>query len=306
MTQPDYTLRPLEPDKDFPALVELINLSAQDDLEEMATSEEEQRSLAELPGHNPEQDTWLAVATDAETFLGYADVWRPPETPNATLSLTVHPDHRRQGIGQALLERSETRARALGAAALEVYAPPEDAQTLAWLKERGFTLGGAYRAMTVELDEVPNPVLPSGFTLHSYEDIWDETVLAEAIEQGHAGLFGHNAVTEGGLETLLEAFDFENILLLFDAAGEVAGYCKFAPLEEGEGYLDAPGVVPEHRQPELYQALATAALQQLQVQGCDLVMLESWGDSDEVIQTYERLGFAVEHTLLGFTKPLDK
>ena len=270
----------------------------------METTEEEQRSLAELPGHAPTQDTWVAVADGSDVFLGYVDVWRPPETPSATLSLTVHPEYRGQGIGQALLERAEDRARSLGGAALEVYAPPEDEQTLNWLKKRGFTLGGAYRSLTVELDEVPNPSLPPGFTLHSYDDIWDETVLARAIEQGHDGLFGHNAVTEAGLETLLEAFDFENILLLFDAKDEAAGYCKFAPLEEGEGYLDAPGVVPEHRHPNLYRALVTAALQQLQVQGVDAVTLESWGDSDEVIAAYETLGFAVEHTLLGFTKPL--
>ena len=295
-------MRPLNVAEDFPALVELINLSAQAEAEELATTEEEQRSLAELPGHDPEQDTWVAVAGDA--FLGYADVWRPPETSGATLSLTVQPEHRQQGIGRALLEQAQTRARDLGATALEVYAAPEDTQTLEWLKARGFTLGGAYRSMTVELDEVPNPSLPSGFTLHTFEEVWDETVLANAIERGHAGLFGHNAVTELGLETLLEAFDFENILLLFDAEGEVAGYCKFAPLEEGEGYLDAPGVVPEQRRPELYRALATAALQQLQVQGCDFVTLESWGDSDEIIEAYKELGFDLEHTLLGFTLPL--
>ena len=299
----NYTLRPLNPTEDFPALVELINLSAQEETEELATTEEEQRSLAELPGHDPEKDTWVAVAAD-DTFLGYADVWRPPETSGATLSLTVHSEYRQQGIGRALLEQAQTRARDLGATALEVYAAPEDPRTLEWLKARGFSLGGAYRSMTAELGDVPNPALPTGFTLHTFEEVWNETVLANAIEQGHAGLFGHNAVTEAGLETLLEAFDFENILLLFDAEGEVAGYCKFAPLEEGEGYLDAPGVVPEQRRPELYRALATAALQQLQVQECDFVTLESWGDSDEVIEVYRGLGFDLEHTLLGFTLPL--
>ena len=165
MTDSDYTLRPLDSDEDFPALVELINLSARDDLEGLVTTEEEQRSLAELPGHNPTQDTWLAVAIDSDTFLGYADVWRPPETSGATLSLTVHPNYRKQGIGEALLKQVETRARSLGAAALEVYAPPEDEQTLNWLKKRGFTLGGAYRSMTVELDEVPNPSPSDGVHL---------------------------------------------------------------------------------------------------------------------------------------------
>ena len=57
------------------------------------------------------------------------------------------------------------------------------------------------------------------------------------------------------------------------------------------GYIDAPGVVPQHRRLDLYRALVLTGIRWLRSQGYALVEMESWGDKLEVLKMYRELGF---------------
>jgi ribosomal protein S18 acetylase RimI-like enzyme len=57
------------------------------------------------------------------------------------------------------------------------------------------------------------------------------------------------------------------------------------------GYIDAPGIVPQHRRLDLYRALVLTGIRWLHEQSQILVEMESWGDKLEVLKMYRELGF---------------
>jgi N-acetylglutamate synthase-like GNAT family acetyltransferase len=58
-------------------------------------------------------------------------------------TVAVHPDHQRRGLGRQLLERTRSRARALGATTLDAWTR-DDADTLAWYRAMGFVESDHY------------------------------------------------------------------------------------------------------------------------------------------------------------------
>jgi ribosomal protein S18 acetylase RimI-like enzyme len=57
------------------------------------------------------------------------------------------------------------------------------------------------------------------------------------------------------------------------------------------GYIDAPGIVPQHRRLDLYRALVLSGIGWLREQGQSIIEMESWGDKLEVLKMYRELGF---------------
>jgi ribosomal protein S18 acetylase RimI-like enzyme len=69
---------------------------------------------------------------------------------------------------------------------------------------------------------------------------------------------------------------------------------------EPTGYIDAPGVVPQHRRLDLYRALVLTGIKWLRMQGQTLIEMESWGDKLEVLKMYRELGFKDKRQLVSY------
>ena len=105
------TLRPVEPEVDAAALVELVNADAahvgnpiRDSIDEM---------IEELTGSEVDvtRDTLIAVAPDGSAIgWAFANRVMSPEKPRVFLFGRVHPSLQGQGIGRALLRWSKARA----------------------------------------------------------------------------------------------------------------------------------------------------------------------------------------------------
>jgi ribosomal protein S18 acetylase RimI-like enzyme len=67
--------------------------------------------------------------------------------------LAVHPDHQRQGIGAALLEEAERRARERGLERLEAWTR-DDAHVQRWYERNGFALIDGYLHVYLERDDL--------------------------------------------------------------------------------------------------------------------------------------------------------
>ena len=129
------------------------------------------------------------------------------------------------------------------------------------------------------------------------------SLLLEVIHRSYTDTWGHaendQATTEAHVLEWLTGADPSGIFLAFASEGSVAGFCRAIPalspqeLEDSDltDEVEQPGVVPEHRHQELYRPLVLTALHWLRSQGRHAVMLQSWGDDEQTIASYQEIGW---------------
>lgn len=158
-------------------------------------------------------------------------------------------------------------ARAAGAELVWVYTNDD-------LSGHGFRRAGAYVRM--HADEIP--------VRKREPSLLEERDYAEVLARAYAGLWGHKLVSP-----LAQPPDGAVVVGV-----PVVGLCRVFPAER---LIDAPGVLPEGREPDAYASLLVAACTVL---GAGPADLDSWGDADETIEAYEDLGFDVVERVQGW------
>jgi mycothiol synthase len=302
-------VRLFDPERDFPALVNLINAIEAVDQSGEATTEDQQRAQIAWPGRDLAQDRCVVLhPDDPQLFLGFSDSWKSPTTPTADMYVGVHPAWRRRGLGSDLLQRALMRARAQGAADVAIYAEASNHASQMFLHRHGFTRIGAFAALQMTLPPVLEaPQWPIGYTLYHFSEKADIASLVAVLNQSYGDLFGHKLTNETTIQRWLDAEASQNILLLADERQAVVGICRVRPTrieEDGReapiGYLDAPGLVPNHRHIGLYRSLVLAGIALLRVRGHTAIVLESWGDNEGVIDAYCELGFTRQRHFVAY------
>jgi ribosomal protein S18 acetylase RimI-like enzyme len=297
-----YTFRHVEPQYDLPKLARLLAEVEAADREDRDTSQTKLREQLSLPGHDPAQDSWAVEAVDdPERLVAFAGVWKAPDSDRADIMGVVNPDVRHKGIGRILIGRVLTRARVLGVRQVDAYADARNEAGMAFLHEHNFLPVAAYTRLRARRGaQVSPPSYPPGFTVKSFDRVLDVSILAEAMNGGYDGLWGHQRVTEAELGSMLKEYPQEGIFLVFDAGNEVAGVCRAeisqrltAQRGEPTGLVDSPGVIPFRRRDGLYLPLLLSAMRYVAAQNPGAIELESWGDDDRVLASYEKAGFAV-------------
>lgn len=198
------TLRPVEPEVDAAALVELVNADAahvgnpiRDSIDEM---------IEELTGSEVDvtRDTLIAVAPDGSAIgWAFANRVMSPEKPRVFLFGRVHPSLQGQGIGRALLRWSKARAEEIldghpggtvqvqnfeGDARAIRLCESEGARAIRWFAEMVHTFANTN-------EETATP-LPAGFRVvplatveseklrllhnHCFADHWGSSAFTEA------------------------------------------------------------------------------------------------------------------------------
>jgi ribosomal protein S18 acetylase RimI-like enzyme len=109
------------------------------------------------------------------------------------------------------------------------------------------------------------------------------------------------------MSSWLPNFNQQGLFLVFSEKGRVIGISRVEPSSERTqkngvptGYIDAPGIVPQHRRLDLYRALVLTGIRWLHEQGQSLIEMESWGDKLEVLKMYRELGFTDIRQLVCF------
>lgn len=159
-------------------------------------------------------------------------------------------------------------ARATGAELLWVHTNDD-------LSAHGFRRAGAYVRM--HADEAPvraNRSIP----------LLEERDYAETLARAYSGLWGHKHVSPLAVPP-------QDAVVV---GVPVVGLCR---VWKDDRLIDAPGVLPEAREPDAYASLLLHACAVLGEGPADL---DSWGDADEVIEAYEDLGFDVVERVHGW------
>jgi ribosomal protein S18 acetylase RimI-like enzyme len=143
--------------------------------------------------------------------------------------------------------------------------------------------------------------------MKSYSEVNNLKILTETMNLAYIPLWGHQEVTEEQMSSWLPDFVPDGIFLVFSEKGRVVGIRRVEASPERTqkngmptGYIDAPGVVPQHRRLDLYRALVLTGIRWLREHGQDLIEMESWGDKLEVLKMYRELGFKDSHQMICY------
>ncbi len=292
--------RTFSPQQDIPRILSLYTEVEAADRMGSDTSEQALHMQLATPGHDPEKDRWLVEAPgDPGRVIASAMIRVSPVTHLADANILVHPEWRRHGIGSQLLTRIVDRAHEQETGALQVFADVRLPAAAIFLRKHGFAPQGAYTELRLtDATRLPPVIWPFGYTMRPYAEVQDLDTLTQAMNLSYVPLWGHQEVSEAEMASWLPGFNQQGLFLVFSEKGRVIGISRTEPspertLKNGTptGYIDAPGVVPQHRRLDLYRALVLTGIYWLRSQGQDIVEMESWGDKLEVLKMYRELGF---------------
>ncbi len=256
------------------------------------------RAATEADGVEPVNEaTRLAVAAgdalrvDLRRGDGTAAALAPADAP---VEVVVHPDHRRRGVGRALVGE----LLAAGESRFWAHGDLPGAQALA--AAVGLAAERTLLVLRLELGgDAPREAVPAGITLRSFRpDDADAVVavngraFAQHPEQGAMDRadFDRRAASDW--------FDPDGLFVAEDADGEVVGFhwTKVESQPDGTdlGEVYVVGVDPAAHGGGLGTALTARGLRHLHERGVRTVDLYVEGDNAAALAVYHRLGFA-EH-----------
>lgn len=184
------------------------------------------------------------------------------------MRVEISVDGRRIVETESFAEGDERPARDAGGELLWVHTNED-------LGAHGFRRAGAYVRMRASDVPIRTSTVPP---------LLEERDYAEVLARAYAGLWGHKHVSP-----LAEPPEGAVVVGV-----PVVGLCRVWPAQR---LVDGPGVLPEGRSVDAYASLLLAACKVLGEGPADL---DSWGDSDEVIEAYEDLGFDVVERVQGW------
>ncbi|MFD5075417.1 mycothiol synthase [Streptomyces sp. NPDC058371] len=240
------------------------------------------------------------LLTLGETLVGYAQLedTDPVEAPAA--ELVVHPAYRGHGhgraLGSALLAASGKRLR--------VWAHGGHSAARHLAQVLGLALFRELRQMRRSLTdlELPEPVLPAGVSVRSFEPGRDDAAWLAANAEAFAHHPEQGSLTQRDLDDRMAEpwFDPAGFFLAFRGEELVGFHWTKVHAEEGLGEVYVVGVRPGAQGGGLGKALTAIGLRHLAAQRLPTAMLYVDADNLPAVTVYERLGFRTYETDLMY------
>ncbi len=240
----------------------------------------------------------------------------------ATVTATVHPDHRRRGIGTALVDRLVARGTAQLATAppdpprlLRASCFDHQADARRFLLARGFTPTRWFDQLTRDLrSDLPPATQPEGVVVTG----WDDAHTAAALAVRNAAFADHwgSAPLSAGhwaAQTVDNAHFRRDLSVLAVRDGRVVGFISTCVYREDwevlgreEAFVQTIGVVREARGRGVASAMLTDVLHRIAAAGLTHASLGVDADSPtRAHHLYRRLGFAPTGQWITHTRPLE-
>jgi mycothiol synthase len=251
--------------------------------------------------HGGDPDAHNLLGYRGGTLVGYAHLDRTEPVPEPSAELVVHPDHRRGGVGGALVDALEAASPG-GRLRLWAHGRHAGAEALArshgYLQER--VLWQLRRSL---LSQLPAAPLPPGIALRPFVVGADEAAWLAVNNRAFATHPDQGGWTAADIR-VREAepwFDPAGFLLAHRSAdGELVGFhwTKVHGGKSGGKHDHGPigevyvlGVDPAAQGIGLGPALTVAGLRYLRSRGLAQVMLYVDETNQSALRLYERLGF---------------
>lgn len=258
----------------------LALVAAAESIDGTAPLNEEARLQLGRPGATH----WLSADVDA--VVAYAQ-WQDA---NASAQLVVHPDHRRHGLGTALLDA--VRAGRPDAA---VWAFGDSPAAQGFADARGLAPTRSLLVLERPLTDPRPAEPPDGITLRGFTDADADAFLATnaAAFAGHPEQ-GHFAAADLAARQGEGWWDPAGLILAEDADG-IAGFHWTKRHDAATGEVYVLGVHPRAAGRGLGRVLLEAGLAHLAVDGANRVILYVDAANTAAVRLYERGGFSLHH-----------
>jgi mycothiol synthase len=266
----------------------------------------------ENPMIEPAKD-WLVVELDGQVIGQSRLMPRAPSDDAISVGVdgTVHPAHRRRGIGSQLVpllvQRAKDYVRERGEELRPVItgnAPSDKTDLASVFEKQGLRPERWAFVMLADLSRAQGagqPEVPDGYTLHTWEDIDHEEMRAahNLAFPGHPGFTPWNR--EMWSQWVSDSRSLRPALSLFlrDADGAIAAYLQTSEYDataEASGVREAfvakVGTLTEHRRRGLASLLLQHALGRYRDAGFDRAALDVDSENPSgALGVYERVGF---------------
>jgi mycothiol synthase len=314
-----WTLRPTTLD-DMHGALALANACSQEMIGTDEFSIEDYRNSWSDPAHDLAADTCIAQTADG-TIVGCVELWNNTPFVGCWIWACVHPAFRGQGIGTALMDWAEDRARvALDRApsgtriVLEASVNSGHQPSFDLLTERGYS--AVHRRLSMARDlagDLPAPVWPAGIAVRTmqpgqelalyrakneaFRDHWGHI---EAPEQEGFAVWQHRRINDS-------SYDPSLWFLALDG-DEIAGFsmCQLKTSEDpAMGWVNSLGVRRPWRRQGLAEALLYLSFGELRRRGQASVGLDVDASSlTGAMRLYHKAGMREIRQTIFFEKEL--
>ena len=296
---------------DLPLVVGLINQSDAEDRLERGTSEQLLRSQWASPGAEPTRHAFLAEVDSIPVGFGRVELRAGDERTGFSKVQCfgrVLPAWRNQGIGTLIMSECERRAlKRLDEATttkvyLEAYADRRQQDVAKLFAVFGLVPARYFFDMVYDDGPLPvGPDLPPGYRKRTF--VWgeDEEVAWRVLDTAFRDHWGHTPMAyEHWLHwTRTGPFEADLALLAEAPDGEVVGVCLClidretnARRGREEGWIDALGVLREHRGRGIGRGLLIEGMGCLREHGCTHLLLGVDTENPTgALGLYESVGF---------------
>lgn len=258
----------------------------------------------------PDKNTILAL--DAEDRLVGSSVFFPRTPHKGLYSLTVqvHPDSRRQGIGTSLLKESELKAEK---ATMFVGSIPSFRKgSINFATKREFLKVGKLEKMKLKsLEGINRPEPISGYSLREARDT-DSSEWGKLQNEAFNGHFRYKPVSDEYYNRMTQRRAFvPELSLVMVHDGQIIAYClglvqhNSNQSNGGRLLIQGLGVRRDHRGRGLGLNLLTEVLARARGMGVEYSVLVVDSEAIPAMSLYRKVGYKRRYSILWFQKKLD-